>query len=86
MALSMLGVVVAQLFTLQHTSTPDPVFGFFVLGKPLACICQGYAMFVMAVGGYRCWRLQHAMVNGKAIAGGWEIVSLLIGMTLVCGT
>jgi len=80
----MLGVLVAQLFRLQHSPTTNPVFGFYVLGKPLACICQGIAIYALLLGAFRSWRHQHAIIRGKAIAGGFEIVLLGLGTLLVC--
>lgn len=68
---------------LQHSPNPNLLFGFFVLGKPLSCICQGAAIFTLAMGAFRTWRMQNAIVRGKAISGGFEIVSLSIGMFLV---
>lgn len=83
MGLSSLGVAVAQLFRLQHTPDPNPVFGFFVLGKPLACICQCAAIYCLILGTYRTWRLQNAMVRGKVISGGIELILLGLGVLLV---
>lgn len=80
----MLGVTVAQLFRLQHSPTPNPIFGFYVLGKPLACICQGAAIYTLLLGAYRTWRIQNAIVRGKAITGGFEIVLLWVGVVVVC--
>jgi hypothetical protein len=59
------------------------MFGFFILGKPLSCICQGAAIFTLAIGAFRTWRSQNAIVRGKAISGGFEIVSLAAGMFTV---
>ncbi|KAN0093839.1 hypothetical protein V8E51_017023 [Hyaloscypha variabilis] len=72
----MLGVTIAQLFRLQHAPQPSAYFGFFVLGKPLSCICQGAAIYTLGIGAFRTWRSQNAMVRGKAISGGLEIVML----------
>ncbi|KIM97992.1 hypothetical protein OIDMADRAFT_182346 [Oidiodendron maius Zn] len=83
LALSMLGITIAQLFRLQHTPHPSAVFGFFVLGKPLSCICQGAAIFTLAMGTFRTWRSQNAIVRGKAISGGFEIVSLTAGIFII---
>lgn len=83
LALSSIGVAVAQLFRLQHTPTPNPIFGFFVLGKPMACICQGAAIYCLFLGAYRSWRLQNAIVRGKAISGGFEFVMLGLGVAMV---
>ncbi|KAL8970725.1 MAG: hypothetical protein Q9197_003666 [Variospora fuerteventurae] len=75
LALAFLGVYIAQLFRLQHTEHPDPVFGFFVLGKPLSCICTGAALCVSLLGAYRFWRQQNAMMRGKVFGGGWEVLA-----------
>jgi len=83
LALSSLGVAIAQLFRLQHTATPNPVFGFYTLGKPLACICQGAAIYCLGLGAYRSWRLQNAIIRGKAISGGFELVLLGLGVAVV---
>jgi len=80
---SALGVTVAQLFRLQHVASPNTSFGFFVLGKPLACICQGAAIYCLCLGAYRSWRLQNAIIRGKAISGGFEIVLLGGGVLLI---
>lgn len=80
LALSMVSVIIAQLFRLQHVQDPDKVFGFFVLGIPLACACIGAAIVVLLLGAYRFWRQQNAMLRGKVHAGGWEMN--VIGMTV----
>lgn len=76
LALSMLGVIIAQLFRLNHSASPDPVLGFFVVGVPLATVCNATAMVVIVLGAYRFWRQQSAMVRGKIYAGGWEILTI----------
>ena len=73
MALTIVGVIIAQLFRLQHTEHPDKTVGFFVLGTPLAAVCIGGSMLIMALGAYRFWRQQNAMLRGKVHAGGWDI-------------
>ncbi|RDW87659.1 hypothetical protein BP5796_03353 [Coleophoma crateriformis] len=80
LALSMIGITVAQLFRLQHSPTPNPTFGYFVLGQPLACICQGAAIFTLSVGAFRTWRQQNAIIRGKAVAGGAEVVLIGFGV------
>lgn len=80
-------MVIAQLFLLQHSPHPQPQFGFYKIGKPLSAtfICMG--IVVVLVGAIRVWRLQNALVRGKAIAGGWE-VNLVMGLvgSLMLGT
>ncbi|KAL8778626.1 MAG: hypothetical protein Q9203_001628 [Teloschistes exilis] len=73
-ALAILSVFIAQLFRLQHTAHPDPVFGFYRLGVPLSCICTGAAIVVNLLGTYRFWRQQNAMLRGKILCGGWEML------------
>ncbi|TVY37994.1 hypothetical protein LOCC1_G008186 [Lachnellula occidentalis] len=84
LALSMMGITVAQLFRLQHNPAYNTHFGFFVLGKPLSCICQGAAIYTLIIGCFRTWRSQNAIVRGKAISGGFEIVALALGIFLPC--
>ena len=69
----MLGIFVAQLFRLTHTLTPDPVFGFYVIGIPLASISQAMAIIVLMVGCHRFFKLQKNISLGYAITGGWEV-------------
>lgn len=80
----MIGVSVAQLFRLGLSPEPSSVFGFYVLGKPLACICQGTAIYTLLLGAYRSWRCQNAMVRGSVITGGFEILLLGLVVFLVC--
>lgn len=73
LAFAVLGIVIAQLFRLQHTAQPDLQIGFFVLGIPLACACISLGMTIALVGSYRFWRQQNAMARGKVYSGGWEL-------------
>ncbi|KAB8304180.1 hypothetical protein EYC80_003599 [Monilinia laxa] len=82
LTLSMLGVSIAQLFRLQHSPTPNRLIGFFVLGKPLACICQVAAITTLLIGAIRSWRHQNAIVRGKALLGGFDVI--VIGAGLFC--
>ncbi|KAL8681643.1 MAG: hypothetical protein Q9186_002240 [Xanthomendoza sp. 1 TL-2023] len=86
LALAFLGVFIAQLFRLQHTENPNPVFGFFVLGIPLSCICTGAAILINLLGAYRFWRQQNAMLRGKIQCGGWEVYATLGTVLVVCVT
>jgi hypothetical protein len=40
-------------------------------------------MYTLAIGAFRTWRSQNAIVRGKAVSGGFEIVSLAAGMFIV---
>ncbi|KAK2743196.1 hypothetical protein CKAH01_06906 [Colletotrichum kahawae] len=75
-AIAILGTIVAQLFTLQQA---DSGFGYAMLGKPLATVCYGLSICTTMLGACRAWRLQNAMLRGKAIAGGFEVTSLAVG-------
>jgi len=81
----MLGIVTAQLFSLQRSVDPehDPIFGYHTLGKPLAGLFQSAAIVVILIGGHRFWRQQMNMARGKVWAGGWEIWSIMGFMLLV---
>jgi hypothetical protein len=79
----MLGVVVAQLYQLQHAPSPDPKFGYFVLSKPIACIFQVSAVCVTLLGSVRFFRQQYAMSIGKVRAGGWELMIIGVYVLLV---
>ena len=73
LALSIIGVMIAQLYRLEHSQDPDPIFGYYVLSKPLAAIFYCAALCVVLLGCLRFWRQQSAMAVGKAHAGGFEI-------------
>jgi hypothetical protein len=81
----MLGIVTAQLFSLQRSVDPahDPIFGYRTLGKPLAGLFQSAAIVVILVGGHRFWRQQMNMARGRVWAGGWEIWTIMGFMLLV---
>lgn len=80
--LSMTGIIVAQLFRLQHTANPNLNLGFFVLGVPVAAAFIGLAILVLLIGAYRFWRQQRAMIRGKVYAGGWDI-SLIMLLSII---
>ena len=82
-ALSMMGIVVAQFCRLEHSLNPSEVFGFFILSKPLAATLQSAALSVTLTGCFRFWRQQSAMAIGKVYAGGWEVTATGIGAFLV---
>lgn len=74
----MTGVIIAQLFRLQHAVNPNLNLGFFVLGIPLAATFIGFGAVVLLVGAFRFWRQQNAMMHGKVYAGGWEISVVMV--------
>jgi uncharacterized membrane protein YidH (DUF202 family) len=83
---AMVGVIIAQLFRLQHHVNPHPNFGFYVLGTPLAASFIAFGMLVLLIGAVRFWRHQNALVRGKAIAGGWELLVIMGGSVVVGST
>jgi uncharacterized membrane protein YidH (DUF202 family) len=83
LALSIIGVMIAQLYRLQHSEDPDPNFGYYVLSKPLAAIFYCAALCVVLLGCLRFWRQQSAMAVGKTHAGGFELISIGAGLLLV---
>jgi uncharacterized membrane protein YidH (DUF202 family) len=84
LALALLSVVVVQLQVLQHSPNPDPVFGFYAMGKPLAACLASCAIATSLLGWLRWWRWQQTLIRGKALAGGWELtVTIAAGFTFV---
>ncbi|KAK2029931.1 hypothetical protein LX32DRAFT_692837 [Colletotrichum zoysiae] len=71
-----LGTVIAQLFVIQPS---DSGFGYTAIGKPLAAACYCFAMCVTLLGALRVWRLQHALLLGKTLSGGFEIMTIAAG-------
>jgi hypothetical protein len=78
----MTGVLTAQIFRLQRVANPDPHFGFYVIGRPLSILFMSMGIVVVLVGALRCWKLQNALVRGKAQAGGWEVL-LVMGLSIL---
>jgi uncharacterized membrane protein YidH (DUF202 family) len=72
----MLAVVVTQLQVLLHAPNPNPTFGFFVIGKPLAVVLVAAAIATNLLGALRWWHWQRTLLRGKALAGGWEMVAV----------
>ena len=83
-ALSVVAVLIAQLFRLQHTDNPNKTLGYFVIGIPLACVFIVAAIAVLLLGTYRFWRQQNAILRGKVHAGGWEINAIGVTVFMVC--
>ena len=79
---AMQGVLIAQLFRLQHLASPDPALGFYEVGVPLAVSCYSVAILIAAMGAYRFWKQQNVVALGTVYAGGWELncIGVLIGL------
>jgi hypothetical protein len=82
--MSMVGTMVAQLFTLHHEGYHAHGFGYFVTGRPLALTCYAFSIGTILLGAVRTWRHQQIMMRGKALVGGFEIHLLGICSMLVC--
>ena len=83
MMMSMVGTLVAQLFTINHETNHGSGFGYFAAGKPLAITCYAFSIGTILLGAVRSWRHQHTMLSGKALSGGFEIHCLGICSVLV---
>ncbi|KAJ4195654.1 hypothetical protein NW755_001814 [Fusarium falciforme] len=83
MMMSMVGTLVAQLFTFNHETNHGSGFGYFAAGKPLAITCYAFSIGTILLGAVRSWRHQHAMLSGKALSGGFEIHCLGICSVLL---
>ena len=79
---AMQGVLIAQLFRLQHLASPDNALGFYEVGIPLAVSCYGVAILIALMGAYRFWKQQNVVALGTVYAGGWELncIGVLIGL------
>ena len=77
LALSMVGVITAQLFRLQTTALPGGGFGYFVLAVPLAACFICGSIVVTVLGAIRFWKQQTAMARGTVWAGGWEVLGIM---------
>ena len=86
LALSMLGVIIAQLFRLQKSPNHSDTFGYYVSGIPLAACFISASIVIVLIGAVRFWRQQNAMTRGKVWAGGWEVlVTMGVGIVLALG-
>lgn len=70
---AIIGTLVAQLFVLQDK---DEGFGYLTVGRPLATLCFVFSICTVLAGTCRAWRYQRAMIDGKALTGGFEIIFL----------
>jgi hypothetical protein len=68
----MQGVLIAQLFRLQSTSSSKGL-GYHEVGVPLSIACHCAAMLTAILGAHRFWKQQSAIALGSVYAGGWEL-------------
>lgn len=82
--LSMQGVLIAQLFRLQRFTAQERYgLTYFEVAVPLSVACHGIALLIVLVGAYRFWRQQSSITDGKVLAGGWELNSIGVMISLV---
>lgn len=74
---------VAQLFVLNHKANPNPSFGFYVLGKPLAVALVSLSLGLTLLGWWRWYTWQRNTIRGVCIVGGWELEGILFVMMSV---
>lgn len=79
----MQGVIISQLFRLQHIENPNQTIGYFALGIPLAVTMIAAGILVMLFGAYHTWRQQNAILRGKVHAGGCEVIAVGVVCLLV---
>lgn len=84
LALAIMGVAIDQLFRLNHSTTPDEVFGFYVMGEPLAALFISGSLLVTVFASWRFWRQQNALTRGKVHVAGWELWAVGLVVASVC--
>ncbi|KAI9732415.1 MAG: hypothetical protein M1834_001623 [Cirrosporium novae-zelandiae] len=85
LTLAMAGVFIAQLFRMELDLIPNLPLDLYTLGIPLAALCQCAAIIIAFLGGVRFLRQQNAIVRGKVLAGGWDMLAVGILLALaVC--
>lgn len=81
MSLAMSSAMLSQLYLFSTPSIDPHPLDFRDVGKPLACSCLGAAIIINVIGAARFHRAQEAILRGKVIIGGADlmIVGALIG-------
>ncbi|KAJ2904529.1 uncharacterized protein MKZ38_007861 [Zalerion maritima] len=77
MMLANLGVIIAQLFALEQS---DSGFGYSQVAQPFATTCFSCAVVTIFLGAVRTWRHQHALLQDKALTGGFELTTVGFGL------
>ncbi|PWY89190.1 hypothetical protein BO70DRAFT_377601 [Aspergillus heteromorphus CBS 117.55] len=82
---AMQGVLIAQLFRLQHLTSPDAALGYSEVGVPLSVGCHSVAILIASLGAYRFWKQQTVVALGTVYAGGWELnlIGGLVGVIIL---
>lgn len=83
LALAFVSVIISQSYTLSPTlPTPDK-FGILRAGKSLSSLFIMWAMVVALVGAVRTFRIQSLLLQGRTVAGGWDLVVEGAGIAVV---
>ncbi|CAL5867230.1 uncharacterized protein PFLUO_LOCUS1445 [Penicillium psychrofluorescens] len=80
--IAMQGVLIAQLFRLQQSNSQQASLRFQQVGIPLSVACHGVALLVAVIGAYRFWKQQGAIASGKIHAGGWEVITTTLVLSI----
>ncbi|KAF9889434.1 hypothetical protein FE257_007336 [Aspergillus nanangensis] len=82
---AMQGVLVAQLFRLQHQPSLTGGLSYYEVGIPLSVTFHSIAILIAVLGAVRFWKQQSAIALGTVYAGGWELncIGLLIGSAIL---
>lgn len=81
--LSMVGIIITQLFRIEHVPSPSDRISYHDVGKPLGAAFQVAAMAQSALAFIRYLRQQMSMARGKVLANGWELQMIGVGTLLV---
>lgn len=84
-ALSMIGIVIAQLYPQTPPGKQEPGgLNFVKLAKPMSASFVAASLLVTIFGAWRFGRQQGAMVRGRIVTGSWEVWTTGILVLLVC--
>ncbi len=88
MSLAMSSAMLSQFYIFSPPTTDPHPLDFRDVGKPLAASCMILAIIVNVIGAARFNRAQDAVLNGKAITGGADLmlVGVLFGMVSIFQT
>jgi hypothetical protein len=82
--LSMTGVLVAQMLVLSQPATDlAAAFGFHSIGRPVATAFFALSVATVLLGAGRAYRQQHAMIAGRAVVAGPELVGIWAAVAVV---
>ncbi|KAL2112551.1 hypothetical protein VUR80DRAFT_7289 [Thermomyces stellatus] len=77
---AILSILISQFYIIQEH---EAKYGYKEIGRPMAITCLCFSIVTIFLGAHRAWQHQHAVVSGKAVAGGFEIAILAFGTLLL---